>query len=138
VSFDANGQVKISRSQQIPSRLNRTGLQFNGIEGDWKIVDYPQHPECDGCQFEIKQQDDNKNNYHLHAHVVNSLNCRLEFNSSSNQWKTSHVMSTMMLGPPEEMKREEAVSSLISNIQNLEVHGEEQLIIRTNRDEQIR
>ncbi|CAF1120638.1 unnamed protein product [Adineta steineri] len=139
VSFEANGQVKISRSQQIPSRLNRTGLQYNGVEGHWKIVDYPQHPECDGCQLEIKvQDDDNKNIYHIHARVVNSLNCGLEYNSSSNQWKSSHVMSTKMLGPPEEMKREDAVSSLISSIQNLEVQGQEQLSIRTNNGEQIR
>ncbi|CAF4250140.1 unnamed protein product, partial [Adineta steineri] len=53
-------------------------------------------------------------------------------------WKSSHVMSTKMLGPPEEMKREDAVSSLISSIQNLEVQGQEQLIIRTNQSEQIR
>ncbi|CAF4192219.1 unnamed protein product [Adineta steineri] len=43
-----------------------------------------------------------------------------------------------MLGSPDEMKREDAVSSLISSIQNLEVQGQEQLIIRTNQGEQIR
>jgi len=138
VSFDSDGKVKISRSQQIPTSLNRGSSQFNGVEGDWQIVDYPQHPECAGYQFEIKSRDGSQQAYHLHARVVNNLNCSLEYNPSSNVWKPSHVMSTMMAGPPEEMRKESVVSSLISGIQHLDVQGQGQLVIQTNSGEQVR
>jgi hypothetical protein len=130
--------VKLSRSQQIPTALNRGAPQHHGVEGDWKIVNYPQHPECTGCQLEIKQEEGSQNAYNLHAHVVNNVSCRVEHNSSSNEWKPSHVMSTMMLGPPEEMKKEAVVSTLISSIQRLEAQGQNQLLIRTNNGEEVR
>ncbi|UJR20432.1 hypothetical protein I4U23_023563 [Adineta vaga] len=138
VSFSSNGKVKISRSQNIPSGLNRTAPQYNGVEGDWKIVDFPQHSECIGCQLEIQRQDGSQHMYHLYARVVNNLSCRLEFTSSLNEWKPSHVMSTMMAGPPEEMEKETVVSGLISNIQRLNVQGQGQLIIQTKNGEQVR
>ncbi len=138
MSFDSNGKVKITRSQQIPTSLNCGSSQLYGVEGDWQIVDYPQHPECAGCQFEIKSRDGSQHAYHLHARVVNNLNCSLEYNPSSKVWQPSHVMSTMMAGPPEEMRKESVVSSLISGIKHLEVQGQGQLVIQTNSGEQVR
>jgi heat shock protein HslJ len=46
-------------------------------------------------------------------------------------------MSTMMAGPPEQMKKESVVSNLISGIQRLEVQGGQQLIIQTNDGQQV-
>jgi hypothetical protein len=135
VGFSSNGTVKIARSQQIPTSLNRTALQFTGIEGTWKITDYPQHPECAGVQFELKKQ--NENIYDLYTHVVNSMNCSLEHNPSNNQWKASGVLSTRMGGPPDLMRKESVVGELISNIQSLDVQGEQELIIQTNNGEQV-
>jgi hypothetical protein len=138
ISFDANGKVTISRIQQKPPSLNRTLSQFVGAEGDWKIVDYPQHPECIDCQFEINRQDHAGNLYHLRARVVNILNCNLEHIPKTNHWKPSHIMSTMMAGPLEEMNKERVVTTLISGIQSLEVQDDQQLIVKTNCGEQIR
>jgi hypothetical protein len=138
VSFNSNGKVTISRSQQVPSSLNRAGLQFSGVEGGWKITDYPQHPECVGCEFEIKRQDNNENAYRLHTRVINNLNTSLEYNPSTKQWKSSHGASTLMAGPPELMQKETVVNSLISGIQKLEVQGDQQLLLKTNNGEQVR
>ncbi|CAF4176557.1 unnamed protein product, partial [Rotaria magnacalcarata] len=56
VSFNANGKVKIYRSQEMPMSLERSSLEFTGINGNWKIIDYPQHRECVGYQFEIANE----------------------------------------------------------------------------------
>lgn len=135
VGFNSNGTVKITRSQQAPTSLNRSALQFTGVEGTWKIADYQQHPECVGVQFEFKKQ--NQNTYGLHTRVVNSLNGTLQHNPSNNEWKASTVMSTRMGGPPEMMAKENVVSRLISGILRLDVQGEQQLIIQTNNGEKV-
>jgi len=125
----------MSRSQQIPTSLNRESLQFTGVEGTWKITNYSQHPECVGVQFKIEKQ--NQNTYSLNSRVVNHLNCSLEHNLTNNEWKVSPVISTMMAGPPEAMNKESVVNKLISNIQQLDVQGEQQLVIQTNNGQQV-
>ncbi|CAF4148039.1 unnamed protein product [Rotaria sordida] len=60
------------------------------------------------------------------------MNCSLQHDSTSNQWKSSPVVSTMMMGPPEDMKKEGLIGNLISDIQRLEVPDQQHLIIRTN------
>ncbi|CAF2482011.1 unnamed protein product [Rotaria sp. Silwood2] len=113
--------------------------QGTNVVGHWKVVDYPQHPECIGCQFNISHDDETTNLYRLNAHVVNSLFCPLEHNPISNEWTLAGAVgSTLMLGPPEEMKKENIIGDLISRIQNLEVEGGQHLVITTNNGEQIR
>jgi len=136
VCFNSNGKVKISRSQQIPTSLNRGSAQFTGVEGNWQITDYSQHPECVGVRFEIKAE--NQNTYRLHSRVVNSLGCSLKHNPTNNQWNVSPVMSTMMMGPPEMMNKESVINKLISGIQHLNVQGDQQLVIETNNGQQVR
>ncbi|CAF1274658.1 unnamed protein product [Rotaria magnacalcarata] len=136
VSFNANGKVKIYRSQEIPMSLERSSLEFTGINGNWKIIDYPQHRECVGYQFEIANE--NENRFSLHARVINSLNCHLQYNPANNQWKTSAIMSTLMAGPPEEMHKESLISSFISGIYRVETQGQHQLVIQTNNGDQAR
>ena len=138
VSFDANGKVKISRTQTIPTKLDRSAAQFSGVEGHWKIVEYNQHPECCGSQFEIERKDRGEHVYSIHGHVVNHLNCTVEHDPRTNQWKASPVMSTMMAGPPELMNKEKLVSELLSHIQQLEPQGQEHLIVHTNANERVR
>jgi hypothetical protein len=134
VSFSSNGEVKISRSQQIPTSLNRESSQSTSVEGTWKIVDYPEYTECVGVQIEIKHQ--NQNTYRLHSRIVNNLNCTLEYHPANNQWTPSAILSTRMAGSPSAMDKENKVSKLISGIQNLNVQGDQQLIIQTN-DQQV-
>lgn len=138
VSFDANGKVKITRSQQIPTTLDRGSVQYHGVEGHWKIVEYPQHRQCVGCQFEIQRSDEGQNHYRVHAHVVNNMSCQLEHNSTTNTWRASPVMSTMMMGPPDQMEKEQAINNLMSGIQALNVDSNQNLVIRTNAGEQVR
>ncbi|CAF3473660.1 unnamed protein product [Rotaria sp. Silwood2] len=104
--------------------------EFTGVDGTWKIIDYPLHPECVGCKFEIKSENPNK--YRLHASVINSMNCSLEYNLENNEWKTSSIMSTLMAGSSEEMNKENFINDLISNIKRLHVEDEQYLIIQTN------
>ncbi len=108
------------------------------VEGDWKIVDYPQHPECVGDKIEIKGHTLDPNMFTLNVHVVNDLNCILQHNSTTDQWETSDWFATEMSGSPEEMHKEQLFRKLIFSLQKLEVHDEEQLIIKTNDHEQIR
>jgi heat shock protein HslJ len=65
------------------------------------------------------------------------MNCTLEYNSSNNQVKVSPIMSTLMAGPPEQMKKEHVVSQLISGIQSFEVQDEQNLIVQTNNGQQV-
>jgi hypothetical protein len=124
--------------QQIPSSVDRKPLYFNGFVSHWEIIDYPQYPDCIGCQVEITQNDQDKNMYGLHSRVVNSLNCTLQHDPTTNQWKASSVMSTLTAGPPEQMKIEQILTNLISKIQNLKVQDDSQLVIETNDGEQVR
>ena len=136
VSFDANAQVKITRSQRIPTGLDRASEQHQGVEGSWKITDFAQHPEAVGSQLEIKRAGPNQ--YRLHAHVVNNMNCQLEHDASSNTWTASPVMSTMMMGPPEHMQKERIVNQLMSEIRQLDVDNQQNLVIQTNSGGQVR
>ncbi len=43
----------------------------------------------------------------------------------------------MMAGPPEAMNKESVVNKLISNIQHLDVQGEQKLVIQTNNGQQV-
>ncbi|CAF1405607.1 unnamed protein product [Rotaria sordida] len=113
--------------------------QGTHVVGHWKIVDYPQHPECIGCQFSISHDYEKPNSYRLNAHIVNNLFCPLEYNPTSNEWTLAGgVGTTLMLGPLEEMKKENVISDLISCIQNLKVEGGQHLVIKTDNGEQIR
>lgn len=135
IGFSCNGTAKISRSKQIPTSLNRTAAQFKGIEGHWKIIKNDQHPETVGGEFEITKE--NENTHGLQTRVCNRLFCTFEHDPSNNEVKMFPVMSTMMGGPPEEMKKERTVNELISAIQNLTTQGEQQLLVQTNDDQQI-
>ncbi|CAF1258299.1 unnamed protein product [Rotaria sp. Silwood1] len=110
--------------------------KVTGIDGNWKIINYPPHPECVGCVFKITSE--NPNIYRLHASVINSINCSLEYNSENNEWKRACIGSTLMVGAPEETKKEEFIHDLIANFQSLHVEGEQHLIIQTNSGEQAR
>ena len=69
---------------------------------------------------------------------MNNMNCGLEQNPSSKQWKTTPVASTMMGGPPAEMQKEQLVGNFISAIQNLDLDGPQNLRVRTSNGEQVR
>ena len=115
----------------MPSRIT-------DVEGDWKVVDYPQHPESVGCKIEIKGQGFDPHMFTLQIKIINRLKCNLQYNSKKNQWKTSDFLKTEMIGPPEGIKKEHLFKNVIFNLQKLEVHNEKQLIIKTNDQEQIR
>ncbi|CAF0899088.1 unnamed protein product [Rotaria sp. Silwood1] len=136
VSFSSNGKVKISRAQQTPTSLERSPEEFTGVEGNWRIIDYPSHPECIDCKFAISKESPNV--YGLHAHVVNSMNCSLEYDPANDQWKSSPILRTRKGGPPEAMKKEDLICKLIADIQGLEAQGEQHLVIRTSGGDQVR
>ncbi|CAF3815336.1 unnamed protein product [Rotaria sp. Silwood1] len=107
--------------------------------GHWKIVDFPSHPECTGYYFDINADDQTPNMYRLNTRVVNSMFCSLEHDTANDQWTLAGgVGATMMMGPPEEMKKEDIINDLISNIQNLQVEGGQALVIRTKNGEEVR
>ncbi|CAF1029218.1 unnamed protein product [Rotaria sordida] len=108
------------------------------VEGDWKIVDYPQHPDCVNCQIEIKGYGLDPNVFKLDMDVTNHLTCILKHNSTTNQWAISDFSSTEIGALPEEMYKEDVLRNLISGLQKLEVQDEHQLIIKTNNGEQVR
>ncbi|CAF1140955.1 unnamed protein product [Rotaria sp. Silwood1] len=108
------------------------------IEGDWNIVDYPEHPGYVNCKIEIKGHGLDPNVFKLNMHAVNDLSCILKHNSTTNQWEISDFFSREMNGSPEEMDKEDVFRKLITSLQKLEVQDEQQLIITTNDNEQIR
>ncbi|CAF1424102.1 unnamed protein product [Rotaria sp. Silwood1] len=108
------------------------------VEGDWKIVDYPNHPGNVNCKIEIKGYGLDPNMFKLYMHVVNDLYCILKHNSTTNRWEISDFCSTEISGSRENIEKEDVFRTLISNLRKLEVHDEQQLIITTNDNEQVR
>jgi hypothetical protein len=92
VSFNSNVEVTISRSQQIPTTLNHTPLQLTWVEGNWKIVDYPEHSEWVSCELAIKRKEQGQHMYDLYTSVVNSLSCSLKYNPTTHEWKSAGGM----------------------------------------------
>lgn len=108
------------------------------VEGDWKIVDYPQHPECIGSQIEIKGHGLDPNVFQLHMHIVNYLTCILEHHSVDDQWNSSDFFSTAMTGSQDAMDKEHIFRKLVTNLKKIEVHDEHQLTMTTRDGERVR
>ena len=113
-------------------------LHVTDVEGDWKIVDYPQHPECIGCQIKIKGHGLDPNLFQLHVHVVNYLTCLLEHHSANDRWESSNFFSTAIPGSHETIDNEHFFRKLVANIQKLEVHDEHVLTMKTNDGQLVR
>ncbi|CAF3092962.1 unnamed protein product [Rotaria sp. Silwood2] len=132
VSFSANGEATIIRLKQVPTSLDRQEEQFNGIEGHWKLVDYPQHSDCTGYHFHLFKKDGTDNNvYSLSTRVINTMNSILCHDPSTNQWQSQSGMSTMMGGDQESMRKESVISELINGITGVELQGQK-LVITSN------
>ncbi|CAF3691605.1 unnamed protein product [Rotaria sp. Silwood1] len=138
VSFSGNGKVTITRSDQKHGSLERASSQYNSVEGKWKVLDFPQHPECIGCEFKVQRHEHIENMYVLFANVVNMLHCNLEHNPTTNEWKSADVMSTLMAGPSELMKEEQVISNFLSEIQNVHVEDQQILIMRSKNGVEIK
>ncbi|UJR08905.1 hypothetical protein I4U23_013159 [Adineta vaga] len=106
--------------------------QVNNIEGEWNIIDYPQHPECFGCQFKITRDDKNADVFHFEVHIINTIKCTFRYIAESDQWEHTAVEATKMAGPLEKLNTERNICGFIDSIETLEVQGGEQLIVRTD------
>ncbi|CAF1141678.1 unnamed protein product [Rotaria sp. Silwood1] len=132
VSFSTNGEATIIHSKQGPTSLDRQEKQFNGIEGHWKLVDYPQRSDCTGYHFHIYKKDETDNNYYrLSTSVVNTMSSILCHDPSTNQWQSQGCMQTLMGGDQESMRKEDVISELIKGITGVELRGQ-QLVITSN------
>ncbi|CAF1117947.1 unnamed protein product [Rotaria sordida] len=135
VSFSTNGEATIVHSKQIPTSLNRQEEHFDGIEGHWKLVDYPQHSDCTGYNFHLFKKDGTDDNiYCLSTRVINSMTNNLTHDSSTNQWKSHGGMQTLMGGDQESMRKEDVISKLINGITGIELQGQ-QLVMTSNGNE---
>jgi hypothetical protein len=110
--------------------------RITDIEGNWKVVDYPQHPECVGCKFEIKGYGFDPNVFKLN--IVKYLNCILQHKPGNKKWEISNLFSTEKNGSPEERDKANPFRKLVFGLEKLEVRNQQQLIIKTNNDEQVR
>ncbi|CAF1295383.1 unnamed protein product [Adineta steineri] len=108
------------------------------IEGNWKIIDYPKHPECMDCKINIKGHGLDPNMFKLHIHLINDLSCILEHNSKTQVWKISNFFSTKLIGTREQIAKEYDLRKVITSLQKLTVNNEKELIMKTNFGEQIR
>ncbi|CAF0888515.1 unnamed protein product [Adineta steineri] len=108
------------------------------IEGGWKIVDYPKHPECINFQINIKGYGFDPNMFKIYIHLINDLSCVLQHNAKDHLWKISNFFSTKLTGPQEQMNKENDLKNFMSSVQKLAVHNEKELIMKTNSHEQIR
>ncbi|CAF3729964.1 unnamed protein product [Rotaria sordida] len=132
ISFNTNGKARIIHSQQVPTSLDRQEKQFNGIEGHWKLVDYPQHSDCTGYHFHLfKQDESDQNTYRLSTRVINTMNSIFHYDPSTNQWQNYGGMSTMMGGDEDSMRKEDVISKLINDITDFKLKGQ-QLVITSN------
>ena len=108
------------------------------VEGNWEIVDFPHHPEYVSCKIEIKGHGLDPNVFKIHIHVVNHLTCILQHNSTTDQWESHDFFSTEKGGTPQTIDEEHVFRKLILSLYKLEVHNEQELIMTTNNDQDIR
>lgn len=123
VSFNSNGQIRINRSSSIPSSIERLSKSYNGIQGHWNIVQSNSNNDLIGIEFEIHPNDQTENNYRVHTRVVNGMNFTIDYNRSTGQCQTSAVMSTMMMGPDDLMRKESSLNQFISQLAKLNLEG---------------
>ncbi|CAF3852067.1 unnamed protein product [Rotaria sp. Silwood1] len=102
---------------------------LDSINGSWKMIDYPPHPECVGCIFEISHESPNK--YHFSTRVINGIGCILEYDPENNECKTCSIRSTEMGGPPEKMKKESFIMDFLSHINFVVAEDEQHLTVKT-------
>ncbi|CAF1623960.1 unnamed protein product, partial [Didymodactylos carnosus] len=135
VGFTYSGKATITRSQQIPTSLDRQAAQFTDIEGHWKLVDYPQHSDCTGFKFHLFKQE--ANTFSLSTSVINHLSCKLQYDPSTNKWHHQDAISTMMGGDSESMRKEGIINHLIAHIQTIEPQGQKLVITSTDGDKVV-
>lgn len=107
------------------------------IEGNWKIIDYPEHSGCIGCKIKIKGRGFDPDVFTVNINIVNRINYILHYHSGTDQWEILFDSSSDMNGSPEELYQEYILRRLISNIERLEVKHEDQLFIELSNGEQI-
>ncbi|CAF1465478.1 unnamed protein product, partial [Rotaria sordida] len=94
-------------------------------------------PQCNGIQIRISRDEQNENLYHNNTHIINLLRCAIQFDHSTNKWKSYGCPSALMSGLPEDMKKEDIISNLLFTIQRIQIQKEQQLIITTSNGEQV-
>jgi len=131
VSFHKSGSATCTKEIDIPNNTDRAHTTFVGIDGDWRLTSFQENgvtlalqssPTC-----KIKKLEGNK--YSWHTKVCNNLGTTLL--RDDGNWKTTGTRSTKMLGPPELMKLENLVSSLIEGVRSVEVEANESLSIKS-------
>jgi len=128
VHFSGNGKVSITKSSDIPTDLNRLESVYEGIEGDWKCIEYNGSPTpikvtgVTGVTIGIfKNEEDDGKTYSVGLHVINYINFTLY--QQDGIWKTSGGMSTLMGGSHELMQLESQMKYLVQTATTVEVDG---------------
>lgn len=124
IGFSANGKISVVRSSSIPSSVDRAAPAYQGIEGNWKIVECSRNPSLVDLELNIQPNEGSSNSYRLHTRVVNSMNAQLEYNGSSGQCRVSPMMSTLMMGPADLMNKEQATTDFISGLTRINSDGQ--------------
>lgn len=137
VFFNTSGSAKCQKETDAPGSIVRATEPFSGIEGDWKLKELiPENEGPTDVRAELKDtlstklRKDGENEYIWCTNVVNNINTRLW--SDNDQWKTSHVQSTKMLGAPEDMDVEGKIIDLIGALSSINLNDNGELSIKSD------
>lgn len=121
ISFHKSGSATCTKQNEIPTNTTRALTTFEGIEGDWRLTNLLENGVVLSlpCSPTTKLSKKETDKYSWNVKVVNHLGTSLS--KVDGNWKTSGVRSTLMLGPPESMKIENSISTLIKEIKSIEI-----------------
>lgn len=133
VSYHKSGSATCTKQADIPIITDRASTSFDGIEGDWRLINVQENGTSLALESRptstIRKKETNE--YAWSIKVCNGL--RTNLSKKDGNWKTSVTCSTKMLGPPELMKLESLLSSLMKDVSTIEVDGSGNLSIKSER-----
>jgi len=123
VSFSKSGSATCTKQSEIPNITDRAPTPFSDIQGDWKLSSVQENGDRLKLQSSptCKIRKEDANTYSWFVKVANNVSTRLS--NEGGNWKTSHVLSTRMLGPPELMKLERTISALMEGLKDIKIEA---------------
>merc|ERR550517_7667 len=116
VSFNTAGQgVEIATGNAPPASMARTGAPGPNIEGDW---------ECAGFFLSVEAAAGEPDCWRVSARVVNNLMLRVK-RQNGKIVADGAMSSTRMMGPAEEMAKEQEVAAFLSKLTDMRRAGDD-------------
>lgn len=129
VSFRKSGSASCTKQSEIPNIYDRALTTFAGVEGEWRLLRLQEND----IQLRLQSLPTSKirkletNKYSWFIKVVNNISTYLSMENGN--WVTSGFTSTKMIGPPELMKIERTILSLMEGLKQVKIEDNGDLFV---------